>query len=116
MKRTHSRLTPAFVAAALLVSGVSLETSAVAQTTSLVEAVPSKWRLQNYIGGNVRVYFTGSTCDYGNITMPASSTAEELNRFYSTVMTAKATSKTMGIYYIYDGSSCFVTSFYLKEE
>lgn len=89
--------------------------NAFAQTTKFIEAVPTAWRLQNYIGGPMVVYFTGSPCQNGQIWMPTSATSDEENRFYSMIMSAKISGKEVGVYYTYDGASCIVTSFYVKE-
>lgn len=79
---------------------------------TLIEAVPTGWRLQNYIGGTVTVYYTGTSCVSGSIQLPASATADEKNRFYSLVLAAKVAGKTVGIFYETTSGNCQITSFY----
>jgi hypothetical protein len=80
-----------------------------------VYEVPTAWRLQNYVGGGVIVYYvTAPGCTSGGIVMPASATPDEKNRFWSTILTAKATGKAIGIYYSVTGSNCTVDSFYIQ--
>ena len=103
------------VLSALLIFWGAAGSNAFAQTTQLIEAIPKAWRLQNYVGGPVIVYYTGSPCQSGQISMPISATSDEQNRFYSLIMSAKISGQEVGVYYAYDGASCIVTSFYLKE-
>lgn len=79
---------------------------------SEIQAIPTAWRLQNYVGGKVFVYFTGASCPSGNLVMNGS--ADESNRFWSTVLSAKLSGKPMGVFY--DPSSCGITSFYMMEQ
>ena len=74
-----------------------------------------KCPLQNYIGNVVVAYFINvQDCPNGGIAMPSTSTSEDKNRFWSAVMTARATNKAIGIFYSISGGSCFVDSFYLQ--
>lgn len=77
-----------------------------------IEVVPTGWRLQNYVNGNVAVYYTGSPCVSGSLTFPGNISPTELNRFWSLVMTAKATGHTIGVYYETVSGTCQITSFY----
>lgn len=96
-----------YVASALI---ATLSTPVLAD--SLVEAVPTAWRLQNYTGGQVTAWYTGSTCPQGQVAMAG--TADENNRFWSTIMSGKLTGKIVGVFY--NPSTCIVTSFYLREQ
>lgn len=102
------------VLSALLIFWGATSSNAIAQTAMHIETVPTAWLLQDYVGGPVVVYFTGSPCQSGSIVMPASATSDEQNRFFSLIMSAKISDHAVGIYYTYDGASCAVTSFYLK--
>lgn len=77
-----------------------------------LEAVPTAWRLQQYVGSSVNAYYTGSPCTSGLLQLGGSVSADEKNRFWSLVLTAKATGKSVGIYYETTSGSCNITSFY----
>lgn len=94
------------VAAALL--GVATP----AYADALIEAVPTNWRLQNYVNSGVTAYFTGSSCISGGLSFGPSATSDDKNRFWSLIMTAKALGKTVGIYYETTSGLCQITSFY----
>jgi hypothetical protein len=54
-----------------------------------IEAVPTAWRLENYVGTTgVAAWYTGSTCTNGGLGFNASATVDDKNRFWSLVMTA----------------------------
>jgi hypothetical protein len=78
-----------------------------------IEAVPTTWRLQNYIGSNMYVWFTGSPCAGGSLVLGASVSTDDKNRFWALVLTAKASQKTVGIYYETTSGVCNITSFYM---
>ncbi len=77
-----------------------------------LQEVPTNWRLQNYVGGAMWVYYTSapSPCPDGGLQLPPSATSDELNRFWSLVLTAKTTGAQVGIYY--DSVTCLISSFY----
>jgi hypothetical protein len=77
-----------------------------------IEAVPTGWRLQNYVSNGVNIYFTGSSCVYGGLSFSASATSDDKNRLWSMVLTAKATGKAVGIFYETVSGNCNITSFY----
>ncbi|WP_145727903.1 hypothetical protein [Nitrospirillum viridazoti] len=82
--------------------------------SGFVEEVPTKWRLQDYIP-HVVVWFTSaSQCPNGQLNLPSTASADLIERFWSTVMTAKVTGKKIGV--TYDSSSCTITDYYLKED
>lgn len=78
---------------------------------------PSAWRIENY-PGTVVVWFTSSACTNGQISFGPSSTQADMNRFWATVMIAKATGKKMFIYYENANApaSCPIISFGLDAE
>ena len=80
---------------------------------TLIETSPNAWRLQDYVGGQMNVYYTGSPCTYGLLVMAG--TSDENNRFWSMIMSAKIAGKFVGVYYN-PTDGCTVTSFYLKEQ
>ncbi|MCP3661923.1 MAG: hypothetical protein GY696_05400 [Gammaproteobacteria bacterium] len=83
-----------------------------------VTATPTAWRLQNYVGDKVVAYYTGSTCDHGQLTFGSNGTNDDKNRFWSVIMSAKIARKPVIVYY--DNSAapaqCLITSFMLVEE
>lgn len=102
---------------ALVASGlVALAPLSAAQAESL-DAVPTAWRLENYVGATgVAAWFTGSTCTNGGLGFNSSATADDKNRFWSLVMTAKVSGKPIGVIYTNISGSCQIASFYLKEQ
>jgi len=78
----------------------------------VVEEDVQGWRLQNYVPGTVLVYFTSSPCVSGMLSFPTSATSDDKNRFWSLVLTAKATGKKVGVYYETVSGSCQITSYY----
>jgi len=83
-----------------------------------ISAIPTSWRLQNYIGDNVVAFFTGSPCIYGQLSFGANATNDDKNRFWSVVMAAKVAGKPVVVYYEDSAApaQCIITSFLLKEE
>ena len=76
-----------------------------------ITAVPTAWRLQQYIntGSNVEtVWFTGSPCSNGNLSLGTVTEAEK-NRFWALVLSAKLSSRAIFVYY--ETTNCTITSF-----
>lgn len=96
-----------------LVAGLLLAQQASAQS---VEAVPTNWRIQDYLNGSTEVYFTGSSCPAGALTLPASTPEASKDRFWSVVMTGKAAKLPVGVYYQVSNGQCVVINFYLREQ
>ena len=94
----------------LVMLAVLVPTAAFADAN--IEAVPTAWRLQNYTGSNMNVFYAGSPCIYGSLVLGASVSADDKNRFWSLILTAKATGKTVGIFYETTSGACNITSFY----
>lgn len=103
----YRRTIPRLCAALLGVS--ALPASALANG---IEAVPTGWRLENYISSHsVVLWFTSaSDCTTGKLT--ADMSQDDYNRLWSLVMTAKATGKPVGIIYNASGGVCTIVSFY----
>ena len=92
----------AFVIAALL-PGMALANS--------IEAVPTAWRLENYVSDHkVVLWYTGSECTNGQLT--AAMSQDDYNRLWSLVMTSKVTSRAVGIRYDVSAGVCTIVSFY----
>ncbi len=87
--------------------------SAPALSQGLIEAIPNGWRIQRYVGGAISVFYTGSSCPQGGMNLAASS--DEMNQFWSLLLTARSTQTKVGIYYDNSNNSCNIQSFYLKE-
>lgn len=94
---------------AALLGAVALPASALANS---IEAVPTGWRLENYIASqSVVLWFTGaSDCTMGKLTAVMSQ--DDYNRLWSLVITAKATGKPVGIFYNASDGVCTIGSFY----
>ncbi len=46
-----------------------------------IEQIPSTWRLQNYTGNGVQVYYSSSNCAQGALVFPSTATTDDKNRF-----------------------------------
>jgi hypothetical protein len=79
---------------------------------------PSAWRLENYVGSEVVLWFTSSPCANGQVTFNAPASQADVNRLWATVSIAKTTGRKMFLYY--DNASaparCPIVSFGLEEE
>jgi len=97
----------------LLLSSFLIATNAFSLES--ITATPTSWLLQNYVGGNVIVFNTGSECSGGHLNFASSVSNRDKDRFWSLVMTAKIASKQIRVYYTYDSvaSTCFISSFLL---
>ncbi|SHM56405.1 hypothetical protein SAMN05518668_111155 [Sphingobium sp. YR657] len=83
--------------------------------SGIIEEVPTNWRLQNYINTHeVAVWYSGATvCTSGKLGF-SGSTADELNRFWSTVLTAKIAGRAVGITFTGTGDSCVINDFWIQ--
>lgn len=93
----------------LATSALSAAQPALADT--VIEVVPTGWRLQYYVGGDLYLYYTGSPCTSGQLHL--STTDAEKDRLWALMMTAKATGRSVGIYYETGSGTCNITSFYM---
>lgn len=91
---------------------ISLAISSPVYADLYVEAVPTNWKLQDYISGVVNAYYVGTSCYAGGVSFPASATIDDKNRFWALVLSAKSTGKPVGIYYETVTGNCQITSFY----
>lgn len=95
---------------AALAATVLVATPAAA-AEGLLEGDPATWRLQNFVPNTVMAFFTGSPCSNGRLSFSTSATVQDKDRFFSMVLTARATGRKMGVYY--DTTSCEIYSFYM---
>jgi hypothetical protein len=79
----------------------------------LVSGVPTAWRLQSYGTYAVTLYYTGSTCANGVLSLPSTATDRDNTRLYATIMAAKISGARVFAYY--DPATCLITSFGLME-
>lgn len=99
------------IVAALTAFGLLCAGPARADTN--LEIAPTSWRMQDYLSGGLVIYYTGSTCAQQELILPTATPTDSVNRFWSAVLYAKSANKLMGIFY--DPSTCYITSFYVKE-
>lgn len=100
----------------LAFSAAEIVFSQPAMAENQIEAVPASWRLQNYIGSaGVVVWYSGSTCTNGQLTFSSTATVDERNRFFAMILTAKVSSKVIGVFYETATGSCQITSFYMQQ-
>ncbi len=96
----------------LALSALALFATSPAFADVNIEGPVVGWRLQNYVPNNVVVYFTGSSCAQGSLTFSSAATADDRNRFYSLILTARSTGKKIGVFYETTSGSCQIQSFY----
>jgi hypothetical protein len=100
-------------ALAMLVVMGAMVTPAKAQDGH-IHAVPSNWRLQNYIPYAVMLFYTGAPgCTDGGMHGNGMS-QDDYNRLWSTIMAAKSMNRPVGILYTGSGPNCNITSFYME--
>lgn len=61
------------------------------------------------------MWYSGSTCTNGQLTFSPTATADERNRFFAMILTAKVSRKVVGIYYDNVNGSCQINSFYMQQ-
>lgn len=81
--------------------------NAFADLTGL-SAIPSNWRLQDYVGGAIYLYYTGSSCTSGLLFLSAPTEAER-NRLWALILAAKLSNRAVFVYY--DSANCAISSF-----
>jgi hypothetical protein len=103
-----------FVAVIGLTAAIGL--SPLAAQEVQIAAVPTAWRVQNYVPQTVVLWFTGSTCANGQLTLPATAVKADSDRLYATVMMGKAAGKKVYVYYTANAGGCLINSFGLEAE
>jgi hypothetical protein len=96
---------------AVSVSAILLPQTAYAQNVQ-IEEVPTNWRLENYPGNDVVIWYVSGPCHDGPMKLDSNATAEDKNRLYSLVLSAKLSNKNIGLYY--DPAICRIWSFYIQ--
>src|SRR5438876_165256 len=83
-----------------------------AQAASVqLSAVPTNWRLENYPGDGVYVWFTPSSCANGMLSLPSTTTSADRNRFWALVLAAKLSQKPIFVFYDGQSPTCTIVSF-----
>jgi hypothetical protein len=82
-----------------------------AQALIEIDAVPSSWLVQNYVPANLTLWFTGSSCNNGQLVFPSNAVQADEDRLVSMVLTAKATGQVIRMYYYVSNSACYISSF-----
>jgi len=75
-----------------------------------MEVVPTAWKLENYVGNNVVVWYSGTTCNNGLLQFTDQATIDDKNRFWATIMSAKVSGKKVFVRYD-NTNSCKINSF-----
>jgi hypothetical protein len=109
MKRS---LNSAFACVAMIWSSLGF-----AQQSQSLVAVPTAWRLENYVTDAVVIWSSGSSCAGGQLIFPANASNADRNRLWSVVSIGKVANKKVFVYYIpVNASTCHIYSFGLLEE
>lgn len=94
-----------------LIAGMAIMGAAGAAADEIV-AVPTNWRIQDYGGGAVDLWFTGSSCTNGHLQLAPSVPEGTKDRLWSALLTAKVSDRPIGIFYHFTGSDCIIDSFH----
>lgn len=88
-----------------------------ANNVSLV-AVPTGWKLQNYVVENVVIWYSGSACTNGRLSFDGNASVNDKNRLWSLIMAAKISGASVEVYYedSLAPTDCTITSFSLIPE
>lgn len=76
-----------------------------------LDAVPTAWKLQSYAGVSTVLWYTGSPCQNGKLTLPTTDSPDRNKLLWATVLEAKAANLPMSIEYTVSGTTCTITSF-----
>jgi hypothetical protein len=74
--------------------------------------VPTNWKLENYVGGRVALWNTGSPCYGGALNLAAGATQNDHSRLFAAVVAGKTAGKT--VFVIYETTDCTIVSFGLQ--
>ena len=83
---------------------------------AVISAIPDKWKLENYIGGKVVIWYSETSCQTGKLSLPTHSTSEDHNRLWSLILAAKTASSKVTIHYNENAGNCEIVSFGLSPE
>jgi hypothetical protein len=95
----------------MLALGAFASYSASAQTLVQITAIPSGWLLQNYVPGNATLWFTGSSCNNGQLVLPPTAIQADSDRLWGMILTAKTTLQTVVVYYYVSSGTCYISSY-----
>jgi len=99
---------------AMIICGsvVAFSTASAASASQYqLESSVAAWRIQTYTGTTIALWYTGSSCVSGGLTLPASESADRNKLLAAMVLSAKATGAKMAIGYDVDNGSCIITDF-----
>jgi hypothetical protein len=71
----------------------------------------TNWRMQNFTGNQVYLFFTGSACANGQLALPAGESADRQKLLAATILSSKATGYKMVIGYDMAGTTCTIADF-----
>lgn len=100
----------------IAIAATCMGVSSAALATIGIAAVPTAWRLQNYEGQNAVLWFTGSVCPNGQLTLDPADTPERNKMLYATIMAAKASKLKVVIQYDAGVNVCFIRNFGLDSQ
>ena len=86
-----------------------------AQTLVEIQASPSSWLIQNYVGGTVDLFYTGSPCLNGQLIFPSTATQADQDRLWAMILSAKATGQQVEVYYYVSSGNCYISSYGLPD-
>ena len=95
----------------LLAASMLVCTGALAAQVQLA-VVPTAWKLENYVGGRVMLWNTGSPCYGGALNLGASATQNDHSRLFAAVVAGKTAGKT--VFVMYETTDCTIVSFGLQ--
>ena len=99
--------------AATLILSASFGVSAEIHT---IDTVPTTWRLENYVGDQVVVWYSPSVCGTGALEFPSNASLADRERFWSVLTAAKISRSRVFVRYEVAGNSCYIVSFGLSEK
>jgi len=101
-----------FAAGAVVLAVAGLAgTPAMAQI--VISAPATNWRVVDYIPQGLTIFFSGSQCANGLLTLPSNAVQNDKNMLLATIATSKAIGTPVIVYYNYTASpqSCVITIF-----
>ena len=100
----------------VLAIGILSSFAPLAFADTIINTVPTGWRLQSY-GGSAVLWYTGSTCMNGQLLVDSSWSFDQSKLLWATIMTAKASQIPVFVSYVVNSSGyCIITSFSLDKQ
>jgi hypothetical protein len=84
------------------------------QAATTIHVVPTTWKLESYSAQSVVIWYAGSNCGNGVLTLPSTATQIDHNRLYATVAAAKLANSKMFVIYDETSPSCAIISYGLQ--